>query len=80
MSQIGVVRICLSLPDPGLKCLHLVVYKEARRNLASVGDELQGSVIGNACERRNGNGTHDWRTMRTGDAVYCYAVPLQDVG
>ena len=48
----------------------MVVDEKARRNLASAGDELQGSLIGNACERGDGNGAHDWRTMRAGDTVY----------
>ena len=63
------VWIWPSLPDPGLKRLDLVVEK-ARRNLASAGNDLQGGLIGNACERGDGNGTHDWRTMGASDAVY----------
>ena len=70
MSQIGVLWICLSLPAPGLKSLDLVINKQARRNLASAGYDLEGGLIRNACERGDGNGAHDWRTMGASDAVY----------
>ena len=73
------VWIWPSLPDPGLKCLDLVVYEKARRNLASAGDDLEGVLIRNTCERGDGNGAHDWRTMGASDAVYRYAVSLHGV-
>ena len=67
------------IPGTALECLHLIVNKLARGNLAPAGNDLKSGVEGDECCGRDGNATHDRGAMCTSHAVYGDVVSLLNV-